>query len=190
MKDLRGISCLNQEHIQLFLFSLQANAHKLSDTSNSQEMGDQDSHSSYTKRIQNPIYSLSKATVGTKEFIWVRKNSGCFSLKMFQLLKLCSEETSIHWSRRRERWVGQKHPNGPRSSGTQVLLSVLLTHLTSAKCNTVIPQNSELEVPQVIERSESSLTCFWRCGLNISLWHETHSLKTKTMAAFYKNSIQ
>lgn len=69
MKDFAGIWCLNQEHLQLFLFSLQANSHKLSDTSNPQEMGDQDSHSSYRERIQNHIYSFSKATVGPQGFM-------------------------------------------------------------------------------------------------------------------------
>jgi len=110
---------------------LQANAHKLSDTSNPQEMGVKDSHSSYTERIQNPIYSLSKATT-TGVYVG-RKVSGCSSLKMFLLLKLCSEETSIHWSGGRERFVDQKNLCGSRVSATQVLLSALLTYLTSAK---------------------------------------------------------
>lgn len=73
VKVFGGIWCLKQKHLQLFLFSLQANAYKLKDTSNPQEMQDKDSHSSYAERIQNPICRLSKATVALQVCMQVEK---------------------------------------------------------------------------------------------------------------------
>lgn len=106
MKDFDAIWCLKHKHLQLFLFSLEANAHKLSGTSNSQEMGDQDSHSSYTERIQHPTYSLSKETVGPQGFMQVEKFPVAFPLRCSWRWNCAAKESAFTVAgKERDLWV-------------------------------------------------------------------------------------